>query len=79
MVKKTVKETTENTESNQNVSVDQPVTQAEPPALEIPNAITVAGLADMMQIGSIDLIKQLMRLGHMYTINDVLEFSVSCS
>ena len=73
MVKKTVKETTENTESNQNVSVDQPVTQAEPPALEIPNAITVAGLADMMQIGSIDLIKQLMRLGHMYTINDVLE------
>ncbi|MEG3594121.1 MAG: translation initiation factor IF-2 [Chloroflexota bacterium] len=77
MVKKTVKETTENTESNQNVSVDQPVTQAEPPALEIPNAITVAGLADMMQIGSIDLIKQLMRLGHMYTINDVLEFELA--
>ena len=77
MVKKTVKETTENTESNQNVSVDQPVTQAEPPALEIPNAITVAVLADMMQIGSIDLIKQLMRLGHMYTINDVLEFELA--
>ena len=77
MVKKTVKETTENSESNQNVSVDQPVSQAEPPALEIPNAITVAGLADMMQIGSIDLIKQLMRLGHMYTINDVLEFELA--
>jgi len=77
MVKKTVKETTENTEANQNVSVDKPVTQAEPPALEIPNAITVAGLADMMQIGSIDLIKQLMRLGHMYTINDVLDFELA--
>ena len=45
--------------------------------MEIPNAITVAGLADMMQIGSIDLIKQLMRLGHMYTINDVLEFELA--
>ena len=31
----------------------------------------------MMQIGSIDLIKQLMRLGHMYTINDVLEFELA--
>ena len=31
----------------------------------------------MMKIGSIDLIKQLMRLGHMYTINDVLEYELA--
>ena len=72
MAKKIVKETTDSTKSTQNVSVDPPVSEAEPPALEIPNAITVASLAEMMQIGSIDLIKQVIRLGHMYTINDVL-------
>ena len=77
MAKKIVKETTDSTKSTQNVSVDPPVSEAEPPALEIPNAITVASLAEMMQIGSIDLIKQLMRLGHMYTINDVLEYELA--
>tara|TARA_B100001013_G_scaffold311208_1_gene216320 strand:+ start:1741 stop:3567 length:1827 start_codon:yes stop_codon:yes gene_type:complete len=77
MAKKTVPETKDSTKSNQNASVDQPVTGAEPPALEIPAAITVAGLATMMQIGSIDVIKQLMRLGHMYTINDVLDFELA--
>ena len=77
MAKKTVPETKDSTKSNQNDSVDKPVTGAEPPALEIPAAITVAGLATMMQIGSIDVIKQLMRLGHMYTINDVLDFELA--
>ena len=53
MAKKTVPETKDSTKSNQNASVDQvdqPVTGAEPPALEIPAAITVAGLATMMQM-----------------------------
>lgn len=77
MAKKTIQETKDNTKSNQNTSVDQPIAGAEPPALEIPKAITVARLADMMQIGSIDVIKQLMRLGHMYTINDVLDFELA--
>ena len=77
MAKKTVPETKDSTKSNQNASGDQPVTGAEPPALEIPAAITVAGLATLMQIGSIDVIKQLMRLGHMYTINDVLGFELA--
>ena len=77
MAKKIVKETTDSTKSTQNISVDPPVSEAEPPALEIPNAITVASLAEMMKIGSIDLIKQLMRLGHMYTINDVLEYELA--
>jgi|TARA_Y100000590_G_scaffold191202_1_gene217574 translation initiation factor IF-2 len=77
MAKKIVKETTDSTKSTQNISVDPPVSEAEPPALEIPNAITVASLAEMMKIGSIDLIKQLMRLGHMYTINDVLDYELA--
>ena len=49
MAKKTVPETKDSTKSNQNDSVDQPVTGSEPPTLEIPAAITVAGLATMMQ------------------------------
>ena len=77
MVKKTVQETTDSTKSNQNVSIDQPVAETEPTSLEIPNAITLGILADKMQIGPIDVIKQLMRLGHMYTINDVLDYEIA--
>jgi len=77
MVKKTVQETTDSTKSNENISVNQAASEAEPPALEIPNAIIVGNLAGIMQIGPIDVIKQLMRLGHMYTINDVLDFELA--
>ena len=78
MVKRTAQETTtDNIESNGEISVDKASYDGDPPALEIPNAIAVANLAKIMQISSIDLIKQLMRLGHMYTINDVLDYELA--
>ena len=50
---------------------------AAPPALDIPEAIAVGDLATMMRVTAIDVIKQLMRRGHMYTINEVLDYDLA--
>ena len=47
------------------------------PVLDIPSAISVADLADMMGADPIDVIKQLMRFGYMISINEVVEFEVA--
>ena len=47
------------------------------PVLDIPSAISVADLADMMGVDPIDVIKQLMRFGYMISINEVVEFEVA--
>ena len=47
------------------------------PVLDIPSAISVADLADMMGADPIDVIKQLMRFGYMISINEVIEFEVA--
>ena len=50
---------------------------AAPPALDIPDAIAVGDLATMMRVTAIDVIKQLMRRGHMFTINEVIDFDLA--
>jgi len=45
--------------------------------LDIPSAITVADLASVMEVGAVEVIKELMRNGYMFTINDVIEHDVA--
>ena len=45
--------------------------------LDIPTAVTVADLASVMQVGGVEVIKELMRHGYMFTINDVIEHDVA--
>ena len=45
--------------------------------LDIPGAITVADLASVMEVGAVEVIKELMRNGYMFTINDVIEHDVA--
>ena len=60
------------------MTTQQRETQAAPRApISLPEAITVGDLAALMRIGPIDVIKQLMRAGHMLAINDVIEFQTA--
>ena len=45
--------------------------------LKVPQAVSVKQLADMMGVGSIELIKQLMRGGIMANINQVIDFDTA--
>ena len=45
--------------------------------LDIPQAVTVADLAAVMDVGGVEVIKALMRSGYMFTINDVIEHDVA--
>ena len=45
--------------------------------IELPEAITVGDLAALMEIGAVEVIKELMRGGYMLTINDVVEYDVA--
>ncbi len=47
------------------------------PVLDIPGAISVGDLAAMMRVTAVDVIKQLMRRGHMYAINEVIDFNLA--
>ena len=68
------------TQSQTAGSTSVPGPQAAPPrVLEIPEAITVHGLASLIGVDSIDVIKQLMRNGYMYTINDVVDFETAAT
>ena len=45
--------------------------------LEIPAALTVSDLADLMGVGPVEVIKEFMRNGYMLTINEVVEHSIA--
>ena len=45
--------------------------------LDIPNALTVADFSATMEVGPVEVIKELMRSGYMFTINDVIEHDVA--
>ena len=47
--------------------------------LDIPPAVSVADLASVMEVGPVEVIKELMRSGYMFTINDVIEHGVAAS
>ena len=45
--------------------------------LDIPPAITIADLSVVMEVGAVEVIKELMRSGYMFTINDVIEHDIA--
>ena len=45
--------------------------------LDLPAAVTVADLASVMDVGAVEVIKELMRNGYMFTVNDVIEHDVA--
>ena len=47
------------------------------PTVELPAAITVSDLAALLDVGPVEIIKELMRGGYMLTINDVVEHDVA--
>ena len=57
--------------------VQQDGRQAGLPAVELPAAITVSDLATLLDVGPVEIIKELMRGGYMLTINDVVEHDVA--
>ena len=50
-----------------------------PRVLEIPAALTVKSLATLIGVDQVEVVKQLMRRGFMYTVNDVVEFEVAAT
>ena len=52
---------------------DQPAAPPDDYAIDIPAAITLHDLADIMELSPIEVIKEFMRNGFMYTINEVVE------
>ena len=47
------------------------------PLIEIPSAITVGELSELLELEAIDIIKQLMRAGLMLTINEAVDFETA--
>ena len=45
--------------------------------LDLPDAITVGDLADMMKVGAVEVVKGLMRGGYMFSVNDVIEYEIA--
>ena len=45
--------------------------------IELPAAITVSDLATLLDVGPVEIIKELMRGGYMLTINDVVEHEIA--
>jgi translation initiation factor IF-2 len=75
MTNKTTKpqETEQAAEADGGRQPTAPQTRVAAPSLEIPPALSVHDLASLMGVDPIEVIKQLMRNGHMFSINDVLE------
>ena len=48
-----------------------------PAPLKVPAALTIHDLAGLMDVGPVEVIKVLMRSGHMLTINDVVEHDLA--
>ena len=51
----------------------------EPRSVEIPHSIGVRQLADLLQVSSIDIIKQLMRNGIMANINQIIDYEAAAA
>ena len=49
----------------------------QPEKLNIPSAIKVSDLADMMDVNPVEVVKGLMRGGYMFAINDVIEHEIA--
>ena len=45
--------------------------------LEVPAAISISDLANIMDIGGVEIIKELMRSGYIYNINEVIEHDIA--
>jgi translation initiation factor IF-2 len=60
-----------------NPAGDGAVNKAAAPVLDIPDAISVGDLSTLMRVTPVDVIKQLMRRGFMYAINEVIDFELA--
>jgi hypothetical protein len=49
------------------------------PSIEIPHALSVRQLADLLQTSAVDIIKRLMRNGIMANINQVIEYEAAAA
>ncbi len=61
-------------EDDESVDVEDHEDETEP--LEVPAAVTVYDLSELMHTTPIELIKELMRSGYMYSINEVVEHEI---
>ena len=61
-------------EDDESVEVQDQEDETEP--LEVPAAVTVYDLSELMHTTPIELIKELMRKGYMYSINEVVEHEI---
>jgi len=56
---------------------DNSTTPSDTPLMEIPDALSVKQLAELLQLSGIDVIKQLMRDGFMVNINQVINYETA--
>ena len=56
--------------------IDEEDSEEEIEPLEVPAAVTVYDLSELMHTTPIELIKELMRSGYMYSINEVVEHDI---
>ena len=45
--------------------------------IDIPAAIMVSDLADLLDVGAVEIVKALMRGGYMFSVNDVIEHEIA--
>jgi translation initiation factor IF-2 len=70
---------------NKPINPVNPINKEESPAaaeaqpIELPHALSVRNLADLLKVGAIDIIKQLMRKGVMANINQTIEYEVAAA
>ncbi len=72
---------------NKPSNVDKPVVEAgsnsssssKAPSVEIPHALSVRQMADLLRVSAIDIIKQLMRKGIMANINQVVDYEAAAA
>ncbi len=87
MVKESLRKETEkvpSTEQKTKAPVGQGMGRGTPgvtrrPTLELPRTVTVRQLADILGVSAIDVIKDLLRLGIVASINQVIEYQVAAT
>ena len=60
--------------TNESSNINQEI---KPDILNIPAAISVSDLADLMGVNPVEVVKGLMRGGYMFAVNDVIEHDIA--
>ena len=51
-------------------------TEGTPSKLNLPAAISVSDLSELIDVSPIEIVKELMRGGYMFAVNDVIEHDI---